>query len=69
MPGANPDQPGDAVPGHTWLKIAAGRVCRECQEAQATAEFDDSTPCRAAQERQRRTRKAGARTGDTSTKG
>jgi hypothetical protein len=40
--------PLNVAPHHDWLMIAAGRVCRECYEAQALSEFDDSTPCEAA---------------------
>jgi hypothetical protein len=32
---------------HRWISIAAGRVCTECQLAQANGEFDDTVPCTA----------------------
>jgi hypothetical protein len=40
---------GDAPPKrarkHTWLTVAAGRICQGCGEVQANGEFDDTTPC------------------------
>jgi hypothetical protein len=34
-----------APPAHLWRRIAAGRVCDLCMEAQATNHFDDSGAC------------------------
>ena len=30
---------------HHWLKIALGRVCSQCSEAQATGAFKDDRVC------------------------
>jgi hypothetical protein len=42
---ASGDAPPKRARKHTWLTVAAGRICQGCGEVQANGEFDDTTPC------------------------